>query len=621
MAGPIQLTEVDFQQIKNNLIEYLKSTKQFTDYNFDGSNLSVILNLIAYQAQLNSYATNMISNESFLASSTIRSNTVLNARMLGYLPTSQRSAVISVDLKFQLDANNFPNHTYPTYLEIRPGMCFSTNTGTIGNCIFNVIETQVAAVSGQGVCEFRNLLAYEGFSTSVNFTVDKANYNQRFVIENSLIDTSTIRVEVQEDPNVDVNTYYQPATNLVELGPDSRVFWIEEVENGYYQLTFGDGLFGKELENGAKIFISYIISNGELANGIQRNDNFRFVGRVYDSTGTRIRTLPEILNSPMSTGGANLEETSSIKFRAPKYYGAQQRCVTTSDYEALIRQIYPAVQDVFVYGGETLPIPVYGRVYIIIKPISGESLSNTTKNFILKSLSDYRIASLDVVIQDPTILYIECVSNVYYDDRKTNKDSSSITAAVKTTLLNYANSPSVAKFGGVVRYSRVVGAIDDSDTSITRNNTTLRMRRDIKILPNTRSSYTICFSNAFLNDSTRTTLWSTGFKLERDGVLDGITYYFEDDGLGHIRLFCYDSLNSKSISDVNFGTVDYTTGVVKLGYQTPITFVSTTIPNGVIEIRVRPKTQDIHATHSIYLSVDVSKSHIESSVDREIIGS
>jgi hypothetical protein len=619
LAGAIQLTEVDFQQIKTNLVEYLKSTKQFTDFDFEGSNLSVILNLIAYQAQLNSYATNMIANESFLASSSIRSNTVLNARMLGYLPTSQRSAVASVDLEFQLDEASYPGGAWPTFVEIRPGMCFSSNSGK-ENFIFNVIETQVAAVSGDGVCQFRNLLAYEGFYTNINFTVDTSNYNQRFIIENSLIDTSTIRVEVQEDPNVEVNNFYQPAANLVELGPESKSYWIEEIQNGHYQLTFGDGLFGKALENGAKIFVSYLISNGQLANGIQSNNNFLFIGQTYDSAGTRVRTLPTILNSPVSSGGTDVEDVSSIKFRAPKYFGAQQRCVIAGDYAALVRQIYPAIQDVYVYGGETLPIPMYGRVFIIIKPVSGESLSNTTKNFILNSLANYRIASLDVVIQDPTILYVECDSTIHYNDRRTNKDSSSIVATVKSTLLDYADSSSVAKFGGVVRYSRVVGAIDDADPSITRNNTTLRMRRDIKIIPNTAASYTVCFTNEFAKDSTGVSVWSTGFKLEINGVLDDRTYYFEDDGLGNLRSFYYDNLNTKTIADVNFGTVDYATGVVKLGYQNPITIVNSSVPNGIVEIRARPKTQDVLASHSVYLSVDVSKSDFEATVDREITG-
>lgn len=620
MAGAIQLTEVDFQQIKTNLVEYLKSTKQFTDFDFDGSNLSVILNLIAYQAQLNSYATNMIANESFLASSSIRSNTVLNARMLGYLPTSQRSAVVSVDLEFQLDEQDYPGGSWPSFLEIRPGMCFSSNSGK-ENFIFNVIETQVSAVSGQGVCQFRNLLVYEGFYTNINFTVDKSNFNQRFVIENPLVDTSTIRVEVQENPNVEVNSFYAPATNLVELDPESRAFWVEEIQDGQYQLTFGDGLFGKALENGAKIFVSYLISNGSLANGIQSNNNFLFVGQTFDSTGTRVRTLPEVLNNPVSSGGADIEDVSSIKFRAPKYFGAQQRCVIAGDYAALVRQIYPAVQDVYVYGGETLPIPMYGRVFIIIKPISGESLSNTTKNFILNSLSNYRIASLDVVIQDPTILYVECESLIRYNDRKTNKDAASLVAAVRSTLLNYANSSTVAKFGGVVRYSRVIGAIDDSDPAITRNNTTLRMRRDIKIIPNTAASYTTCFTNEFGKSADMVTVWSTGFKLEINGVLDDRTYYFEDDGLGNIHLYYFDALNTKVIVDTNFGTVNYAKGIVKLGYQKPITFVSTSVSNGIIEIRARPKTQDISASHSVYLSVDVSKSNIEASIDREISGS
>ncbi|AEC53244.1 baseplate wedge subunit [Synechococcus phage S-CRM01] len=617
MAGAIQLTEVDFQQIKTNLVEYLKSTKKFTDYDFEGSNLSVILNLIAYQAQLNSYSANMISNESFLASSSIRDNTVLNARMLGYLPTSQRSAVISVDLQFVLNPLDYPGGTLPSYIELRPGMCFSTNSGK-QNFVFNIIDTQIAAVTGQGVCQFRDLLVYEGFYTNLNFTVDTTDFNQRFIIENSLIDTSTIRVEVQEDPNVDVISYYTPATNLVELDSLSRVFWIEEIKNGHYQLTFGDGLFGKKLENGAKISVTYLVSNGDLANGIQNNNNFAYVGQSYDSFGTRIRTLPTILNSPVSSGGAPIEDVPSIKFRAPKYFGAQQRCVTAGDYAALTRQIYPAVQDIYVYGGETLPIPVYGRVYVIIKPISGESLSNTTKNFILKSLADYRIASLDIVIEDPTILHVECVSLIRFDDTKTNKDASSITAAVKSTLLNYANSPSVAKFGGVVRYSRVVGAIDDSDSAITRNNTSLRMRRDIKTLINTSASYKICFNNEFANDSVGNIVWSTGFKVESNGILDDRTYYFEDDGQGNIRLFYNDAQNTKVITDVGFGTVDYKTGVVKIGYQNPITIVSTVIPNGIIEIRARPKQQDVRAMHSIYLSVDISKSDIQSVIDTEI---
>lgn len=619
MAGAIQLTEVDFQEVKTNLIEYLKSTKQFTDYDFSGSNLSVILNLIAYQSQMNSYATNMISNESFLASSSIRSNTVLNARMLGYLPTSERSAVASIDLQFQLTPTDYPRG-YPQYLEIRPGMCFSTNSGK-ENFLFNVIETQVAAVTGQGTCTFNNLLVYEGLYINTSFIVDNADYNQRFIIENRLIDTSTIRVSIQEDPNVDVITYYEPATNLVQLGPESRTYWIDEVKEGYYQLTFGDNLFGKSLQNGAKIHVSYLISNGELANGIVSKNNFAYIGQTYDSFETRIRNLPIILNSPISEGGAKLEDVSSIKFRAPKYYGAQQRCVIADDYDALVRQIYPAVDDIYVYGGETLPIPEYGRVYIIIKPISGESLSNTTKNFIHRSLSNYRIASLDLVIEDPTILYVECVSTVFYDNRKTNKDSSSIIADVSTTLSNYANSKSVAKFGGVVRYSRALGAIDDSDASITRNTTSFRMRRDMKILINTSASYEVCFENEFALDCNGESIWSSGFQIEENGILDDKTYYFQDDGLGNIYSFYYDSVGTKLVANKNFGTINYTTGEVKLGYQQPITFVNTEIPNGIIEIRARPKSQDIRATHKIYLSLDVSKSEIQATIEKNTSGS
>lgn len=615
MAGS-QLTEVDFQQIKNNLVEYLKSTGKYTDYDFDGSNLSVILNLISYQAQLNSYAANMIANESFLSSSSIRSNTVSNARMLGYLPTSQRCALLEVDLEFQL-GDEYSND-YPKYVEIRPGMCFSTNSGK-ESFTFNVIETQVAAVSSAGTCKFNRLKCYEGFYTSLNFTVDTTDFNQRFIIENKFIDTTTIRVEVQEDSNVELNTRYLPATNLVELNQNSTVYWIEEVGDGYYQLTFGDGYFGKALQNGAKIFVNYIISNGSLANGVRGVNNFRYIGQSYDSRGGRVRTNPTILNSPTSDGGSELEDVSSIKFRAPKYYGAQNRCVIASDYEALIRQIYPAVEDIYVYGGETLPIPEYGRVYVIIKPISGNKLSNTTKNVIKTALDNYRIASLDIVLEDPSILFVEVASFVYYDNRRTTKDANSITTKVNEVLSNYASSPTVSKFAGTARYSRIVSAIDDADISIIRNNTTLRMRRDLETVINTRATYKICFVNAILENCSAFSVWSTGFQLELDGILDNRTYYFQDDGKGNIQLYYYDQFGLKLITDTNFGTVDYDRGEVFLGYDNPITIVNTKIPGNIIEIRAQQRDQDIVASHKIYLKMDIAKSDIESIVDMEIM--
>ena len=278
MAGAIQLTEVDVDQIKLNLIDYLKSTKQFTDYDFSGSNLQVILNLIAYQAQLNAYSTNMIANESFLASATIRDNVVANARAVGYVPTSAKAAQSLVTFSFQFTQSDFPGG-YPSFIELQPGMVFTTAEGK-ANYIFNTVEPQTAPIGTGGLCTFANITVYEGTYLKAEFTVDEANFNQRFVLENKGIDSSSIRVEVQPIPTEDYTNFYEQANNLVTVGANSNVYWVEEVDEEHYELTFGDGFFGSKLKNGAKINVTYLITDGELANGITAVNNFSFTGRL-----------------------------------------------------------------------------------------------------------------------------------------------------------------------------------------------------------------------------------------------------------------------------------------------------------------------------------------------------
>ena len=615
MSGPINLTEVDFEQIKNNLIDYLKSTEQFTDYDFDGSNLQVILNLIAYQAQLNAYSTNMIANESFLASATLRDNVVANARLTGYIPVSARSASTRIEASWQLSAENYPSG-FPQYLQIQPGPAFNSGTNN-ENYVFNLVDTQTAAVTSSGYAVFTNLPVSEGAYLTADFTVDKSDYNQRFLLDNANIDTVTIRVEVQEDPNQEVLHSYVQAQNLVELTSESRVFWLEEVEGATYELTFGDGLFGKALVDGAKVYIHYIVSSGAVANGIQGVSNFDFVGRVYDTTGTRITIEPTIASASKTDGGSDIESVSSIKFRAPRDYSAQSRCVIAEDYAAKVRSIYPAIDDIYVFGGEELDIPQYGRVYIVIKPSSGNTLSAITKNYIKKSLDNYRIASVDLVLVDADILNIEVVTTVYYDDTKTLKDNAAIAASARLALGKYAESRSVKKFGGAVRYSRVLGVIDDSDTSITRNNTVLRMRRDVGVVVNTKASYEICFENAV----SPTTVYSTGFKMLVNGINDQRTYFFEDDGKGNLYSFYFSDSNDKVITNTTFGTVEYDKGECKIGYNTDLTVLNTSVDGGIVEIRATPVAQDVLAKKTVAINFDISKSDILSVVDTEIAGS
>ncbi|MBI51749.1 MAG: hypothetical protein CL779_00830 [Chloroflexi bacterium] len=621
MAGAIQLTEGDFDEIKQNLINYLKSTKQFTDFDFDGSNLQVILNLISYQAQLNAYTANMVANESFLASASLRENVVSNAAMIGYVPVSARASKSLVSFEFLLDTTQYSSGL-PQYLTIKPGMIFTTSGGT-GNFIFNIVDSQNSPVSSTGVCRFTGVSVYEGAYLPANFVVDEADYNQEFVIRNSNIDTSTMRVEVQEDPNEDVRFIYKQAESLVTLTSETRAYWLEEVSNGFYHLTFGDGYFGKKLQNGAKIFVNYVVTNGELGNGVQGSANYIFVGSVVDSYGTVVTTLPLVTEAPASEGGAAIESIPSVKFRATKSYASQKRAVVASDYDSLVRDIYPAVDDIYVYGGDTLVPPQYGRVYISVKPSNSEYLSNITKNYIKQSLDPYRVASLDIVFVDPQILYIELVSMVYYNNFRTLKDNAAIVSSVKETLETYKSASSISKFGGSIKYSKIVGAIDASDEAITRNNTNLRMRRNIEVRLNSPATYEICFENPLKLDCNNAVVNSTGFTLTINGVTSPIIHYFKDDTKGGIYTYHYDEEGEIIIDNKLFGTVDYDTGEIELGYLKgqDITFATTVEKNGLIKVTAIPRDNDITVIRSVYMDLDIASSVIEATEDKQISGS
>ena len=615
MAGAIQLTEVDFEQIKLNLINYLRSTKQFTDYDFSGSNLQVILNLISYQSQLNAYSTNMIANESFLASASLRDNVVSNAKSIGYTPISAQSAQTEVTFDFLLSADDFPSG-FPLFLDIEPGMVFSTGTGN-QNFIFNLVDNQSAPVSTGGICRFANVPVYEGTYLQAEFVVDTANYNQKFVIENQGIDTSLLRVEVQENPNQEVRTYFKQANNLVTTTAESPVYWVEETNDQYYELTFGDGFFGKKLLSGARVFVSYVVANGAAANGINAAANFTYTGRTITSTGQVLNQTATIVSATVTEGGSAIESVESIKFRAPKFYSAQNRAVTNADYKNLIQQVYPAASDVYVFGGQEMDIPEYGRVYVAIKPNTGESLSNVAKTAIIESLNDYRVASLEVVIIDPMVLYIEVDTTVFYDDKRTIKDNAGIISAVKNTLDSTAVSGSIDKFGGAARFSRILGAIDAAETAITRNTTVLRMRRDFQVVVNTPASYEICFEQGIAQVDNAPTVGSTGFTLDGSSNIT----YFEDDGLGNLISYFFDENNTKNILDYNFGTIDYVKGELKIGYNTPVKISGTVFPGSVIQVRANPLGQDIVAKKSVYLDLDVDNSKISAVVDTNLLSS
>ena len=667
MAGPIELTTADFLEIKQALIEYLDSTQQFPGLNFEGSNIQVILDTLAYQQQLNAYVANMVANESTLESAVVRRNVVSQAKTIGYTPVSARASKTIIDFEFQLKLEDYPSGL-PQSASIEPGMVFTTSGGK-QNFLFNSIDRQTSSVRNDGLVIFNDVEIYEGTYLTAEFEVDSNDYEQRFILDNSNIDFKTIRVEVQEDPSEDIRTFYTPADNLVLLTEDSRKYWIEESANGFGELIFGDNLFGYKPANGAKIFVTYLVPSGPLANGIQNVQNYKFVGSITDSYGITLNEIAEVVSVATSFGGADVEGISSIKYRAPRSYSAQNRAVVAEDYDTIIRGIFPPVDDMYVFGGETKEIPEYGRVYIAIKPSTGKKISNITKNYIKKSLEPFRVASLDIILTDPDILYVEIESNVFYNEKKTIKDNTSIRATVLDALNRYQQSSSSPKFGGALRYSEIVGIIDDSDVAITRNNTTFMMRKDMSIVPSTVATYKVDFRQQIKVEYDRPVIHSTGFSLEIEGKLDQRIFYFENDP-ETIRYLTDDSQTSERlVSDVyafyinefnekvrvsfyqnkynelvvvdvlgddqeatpfgmmSFGYLDNQGaargGVVELGYRFKlgIKIVSTVESANIIQIRAIPKEMDIFADESVFLEVDPSRSNIQSSVDTKIAGS
>lgn len=619
MAGAIQLTEVDFDQIKNNLIDYLKSTKQFSDYDFDGSNLQVILNLISYQAQLNAYNTNMIANESFLASASIRSNVVANARMIGYTSTSASSASTSLDCAFTLDSDDYPSG-FPRFCQMAPGLSFLAS-GTSGSTLFNVVDAQTAAVSTDGVANFTDVEIFEGTYLTEDFVVDESIYNQKFILKNELVDFKSIRVSVQEDPNQEGVAQYTPAKSLTRVKDTDRAYWTEEVEDGYTELIFGDGLFGRKLQNGATITVKYIVCNGTAGNGIRGASNFNFAGSVTDSYGGAITTKPTISRVDVTGGGSGREDVSAIKFRAPRSYANQNRCVAKDDYAAIVKDIYPAIDDIFVYGGEELETPQFGRVFIVVKPSAAQKLSAYAKQYIKESLEDFRVASLDIQIVDPEVIYVEVVASVFYDSKVSDKSAAAISARVKDTLTDYSTSTNISKFGSAAKFSQIVSIIDDADSAITRNNTKLRMRRDAIMVIDTPASYEICFENGLTKAEVggTATVYSSGFQiLNAEGINDGRTYYFDDDALGNLVLFYFNDDNVRINVNPEFGTVDYERGEVMFGYVTPVTVVNTSVANDIVEVRAFSSNQDVLSKRSVSINFDVSKSDIVSTIDNNV---
>ena len=612
----VNFTNLDFDQIKSTLKDYLKSNSNFTDYDFEGSNLSTILDVLAYNTYITSYNANMVANEVFIDSATLRENVVALARNIGYIPRSKKSARSTVT--FFVDTTNI-NPT-PASLILKKGPIASTS-GSFGNqsFIFSILEDVTVPVI-DGFATFTDLEIYEGTLLTSSFTYSTRNPNQKFILPNSGIDTSLISVIVKSNSSPQSpSVKYSLQDSLFSIDKESEVYFLQEIENERYELFFGDNIFGKALSDGNYIEASYIATNGDSGNGVNQ---FSFSGRLTytrNSTEYVVTSGISLLTTGlMASGGENIESVDSIKKYAPRIYASQNRALTANDYETLIpAKIYPDTESISVFGGEELIPPQYGKVFISIKPRTGDFLPNLIKENIKLKLKKYAVAGIVPEILDLKYLYIEVDSKIYYNTNLA-PNAAYVSNIIQSNANKYAESTELNRYGARFKYSKFLKIIDDGHMSVTSNITKIQMRRDLRIVLNTFAEYSIGFGNQFhIGSMNGYNIKSSKFRIagiQQDLYLSDIPDTNRKSGT--IFLFNVPSSSSTTATVVsrNVGKIDYVKGVITLN---PINITSAKVKDGqsIIEISVVPQSNDIIGLQDLYLQLDINNSNFEMVVD------
>ena len=587
-----QVANLDFEDIKSALKDYLRATSDFTDYDFEGSVFSVLLDTLAYNTYYTAFNTNMVVNELFIDSATLRDNVVSLAKQLGYTPKSATAPVAYISFTV-----TYSNSTSDTELVLRKGTGFVAN---YDNTLYQYVTLNDA--KGQvsnNVATFTDVPVYEGTQIVNTFTVNTALKNQKFILDNEKIDTNTIEVKVFPTGS-SFNELYQISNSILDADGNSKIVFLNEVEDERYEIVLGDGVLGKKLENGARVEVSYIKTNGPDSNGVR---TFIFSGVLENVNGVSPQNITtSITNVVPSSGGEEIETTAKIKFNAPKSYGAQDRAVTAQDYGAIIRNIYPSTSDIIVFGGEDQVPPEYGKVFIVLKPNDAAFLTSLTKKDITDKLKKYMVASVQPVIVDPSVLYVEISSKIFYNSLITDETPAQIRDKVIGSVQSYLDTSDTEKFNGKFRYSKVIGVIDDTERSINSNLTSVMMRKDFYPTLNSTFYYEICFQNEFATDCDNPVLSSTGFRVTEYPNFD----VYVEDRSGKIVLYRLDTVTGeKVVLDSDIGDIDYVNGELKM-YA--LTIIKGTYFDNRISVKVKPLSNDIKAFREVYLDVDVANS-------------
>jgi hypothetical protein len=603
-TNKLTVSDLDFDRIKDNLKTFLRSQAEFSDYDFEGSGFSVLLDLLAYNTHYLGFNANMLANEMYLDSADIRKNIVSIAKMLGYTPTSAKAPTAAINILI--------NNASGASITMDKGTVFTSSIG--GTSYQFVTNASHTLTPLNGVYQFSSISIYEGTLTTFKYTVNTSDPDQRFIIPSSNADTTTLRVQVQNSSSDTTTATYNLVTGITSLDETSRVYFLQEVEDGKFEVYFGDGVIGKALADGNIIILEYVVTNKTEANGAS---TFTLSGAIETFSDVTITTVSS------AQGGAEPQGKESIKFNAPLQYSAQDRAVTTSDYESLVQTIYPNAQSVSAWGGEDNETPVYGVVKIAIKAASGSTLTDATKQSIITQLKKYNVASVVPEIIDPETTLLLITSNVKYDEKATTKTADTLKSEITTALSNYSSN-TLQKFDSMFRYSKVVELIDDVDTSILSNITTLRIRKNFTPTIGSSTRYDVYFRNSLYNphsghkSASGGILSSTGFKVTGDTTT---VYYLDDDGTGNVRRFYFVGSVRTYVNNTQ-GTIDYSTG--------QITINSLNVSNvenirgaasTVIELTVQPNSNDIVPVRDQILEIDTANSSITVSADTFVGGS
>ena len=603
-SNKLEVSDFDFDSIKANLKTFLQSQTEFQDYNFEGSGFSILLDVLAYNTHYLGFNANMLANEMYLDSADIRKNIISLAKMLGYTPSSVRAPTASIDILVGDGSGSS--------ITMTKGTAFTT---TIDGTTYQFINNaDVVTTPVNGVYRFSNVTIYEGTLVTFRYTADTTDTDQRFIIPSSLVDTSTLIVKVQNSSTDTTTNTYTLATGLATVQSTSKVYFLQEVEDGKFEVYFGDNVIGSSLSNGNIVILEYIVTNVEAANGASTFTASTTIGGFSNLT---------ITTNSNAQGGTPAETKESVRFNAPLQYSAQNRAVTTSDYESLVQSLYPNALSISAWGGEDDETPVYGTVKIAIKAASGSTLTTATKQSIVTQLKKYNVASVTPVIVDPETTSILLTSTVKYDEKLTTKTATTLKSDIVSILTNY-NTATLQKFDGVFRYSKVTSLIDNTDTSIVSNITTVKVRKNFTPILNTSSRYDIYFRNSLYNPVSGYNsvnggiLESTGFKISGDSTN---IFYLDDDGAGNIRRYRLVGSVRTYVNNTQ-GTINYTTGQIIL---TSLNISSIENIRGsastVIELTVTPKSNDIVPVRDQILEIDTANSLITVEADTFVGGS